>query len=81
MRLNANWYYEEVEGGVILEAEVISLSRSIPYGLGWMVGPFVDSIPRESLEATLTTLREAIAQTLGDDAELDAEVRHLLSVI
>ena len=51
-RLNANWYYEEVEGGVILEAEVISLSRGIPYGLGWMVSPFVESIPRESLEAT-----------------------------
>lgn len=62
-RLNANWYYEEVEGGVILEAEVISLSRGIPYGLGWMVSPFVESIPRESLEATLTTLREAIRQS------------------
>jgi hypothetical protein len=61
-RLDANWYYEEVDGGVILEAEVISLSRSIPFGLGWMVGPFVDSIPRESLEATLTTLRDAIRQ-------------------
>ncbi len=61
-RLDANWYYEEVDGGVILEAEVISLSRSIPFGLGWVVGPFVDSIPRESLEATLTTLRDAISQ-------------------
>jgi len=60
--LDANWYYEEVDGGVILEAEVISLSRSIPVGLGWMVGPFVDSIPRESLEATLTTLRDVISQ-------------------
>ena len=61
-RLDANWYYEEVDGGVILEAEIISLSRSIPYGLGWMVGPFVDSIPRESLEKTLTTLRDAMSR-------------------
>ena len=60
-RLNANWKYEEVDGGVILEAEVISLSRRIPWGLGWMVGPFVDSLPRESLESTLVTLREALS--------------------
>lgn len=60
-RLNANWKYEEVDDGVILEAEVISLSRRIPWGFGWAVGPFVDSVPRESLEMTLTTLRDALS--------------------
>jgi len=30
-----------------------SLTRSIPTGLGWMVGPFVTSIPKESLTFTL----------------------------
>ena len=60
-RLNANWKYEEVDDGVNLEAEVISLSRRIPWGLGWMVGPFVDSVPCESLEKTLRTLRDALS--------------------
>jgi len=64
-RLNADWKYEEVDGGVILEAEVISLSRRIPTGLGWMVGPFVDSIPRESLDKTLSTLRDALFARAG----------------
>jgi hypothetical protein len=30
-------------------------------GLGWMIGPFVTSIPRESLEFTLRTMRTALA--------------------
>ncbi len=64
-RLNANWNYEERDGGVVLEAEIISLSRPIPFGLGWMVGPFVESIPRESLEKTLSTLRDALMAQAG----------------
>ena len=32
----------------------------IPAGLGWMVRPFVESIPRESLEFTLDAMRTAV---------------------
>ncbi len=61
-RLNAYWMYEQVDGGVILNCEVLSLSRSIPAGLDWLVGPFVESIPRESLEATLSAIRRALTE-------------------
>ena len=59
--LNAYWRYEEVDEGVILEAEVVSLSRKVPWALRWLVGPFVDSVPRESLEATLEGIRSGVA--------------------
>ena len=36
-----------------MQIESVQLTRSIPYGLGWVVGPFVESVPRESLEFTL----------------------------
>jgi hypothetical protein len=52
-RLNTYWTYEERDGGLYMQIETISLSRSIPRGLGWAVGPFVEKVPRESLEATL----------------------------
>jgi hypothetical protein len=29
-------------------------------GLGWLIGPFVTSIPRESLELTLQGMRNAL---------------------
>ena len=52
-RLNTYWSYEERDGGLYMQIESVSLTRSIPPGLSWAVGPFVKSIPRESLEFTL----------------------------
>jgi len=61
-KLNTFWRFEEKDGGTYLECQAISLSRDIPTGLGWMVGSFVSSVPRESLTFTLTTARAAIAK-------------------
>jgi hypothetical protein len=52
-RLNTYWSYEERDGGLYLQVESVSLTRSIPRGLGWVVQPFVERVPRESLEFTL----------------------------
>jgi hypothetical protein len=52
-RLNTYWSYEERDGGLYMQIESVSLTRSIPNGLGWAIGPFVESVPRESLEFTL----------------------------
>jgi len=38
------------------------LTRGIPYGLGWLIKPFVTKIPRESLLFTLTKTRDAIRE-------------------
>lgn len=51
--INTYWTYEERDGGLALQIESVSLSRSIPTGLGWAIVPMVESIPRESLEFTL----------------------------
>jgi len=59
-RLNSYWAFEQTEDGVSVQCEAISLTRDIPSGLGWMVGPFVNSIPRESLEFTLKATRAAV---------------------
>ena len=59
-RLNSYWRFEERDGGVYLECESVSLTRDIPFGLGWIVGPFVTSLPRESLEFTLQTTRKKL---------------------
>ena len=59
-RLNTYWTREECDGGLYLQIESVSLTRSIPNGLGWMVRPFVESIPRESLEFTLRSAVNAL---------------------
>ena len=59
-RLNTYWSYEERDGGLYMQIESVSLTRSIPTGLGWAVRPLVQSVPRESLEFTLSSARKAL---------------------
>ena len=59
-RQNTYWSYEQRDGGLYLQVESVSLTRSIPRGLGWAVQPFVQSIPRDSLEFTLRSTCNAL---------------------
>src|SRR5213594_3613735 len=60
-RLNSYWRFREQDGGVVIECETIGLSRSVPVGLGWLVGKYAESIPKESMENTLTSIRRGIS--------------------
>jgi hypothetical protein len=62
-RLNTYWSYEERDGGLYVQIETVSLSRAIPAGLGWALRPYVESVPRESLEFTLRCAREALGKS------------------
>src|SRR5262249_6635825 len=59
-RMETWWRMEERDGGVYIQSEVVSLTRDIPTGLGWMIGPFVSGIPKESLEFTMDATRKAV---------------------
>ncbi len=61
-RLNSYWTYVEDSDGLTLECEAISLTRDIPRGLGWLVRPFIQSVPRESLQFTLEATRKALME-------------------
>jgi len=62
-RINSYWGFVERNGGVYVECESVSLTRNIPTGLGWLIRPFVTSIPRESLDHTLSSTRTATLAT------------------
>jgi hypothetical protein len=59
-RMETWWRMEEGDGGVYVQSEVVSLTRDIPTGLGWLIGPFVTSIPKETLNFTLEATRKAV---------------------
>jgi hypothetical protein len=69
-RLNSYWRFEQANGGVFIQCEAISLSRDVPEGLGWAVGPFIEQIPRESLRFTLQATRAALLKKVGGGVHL-----------
>ena len=59
-RMETLWRMEERDGGVYVQSEVVSLTRDIPVVLSWVIKPFVTSIPKETLTATLVATRKAV---------------------
>ncbi len=51
---------DQQAAGTYVQCETFSVTRDTPLGLGWLIGPFVMSIPRESLEFTLTAMRTSL---------------------
>jgi hypothetical protein len=56
-KMNSYWRYQQEEGGVIIECESITLSRSIPSFLEAMIRPIIRNIAQESMERTLQSMR------------------------
>jgi hypothetical protein len=63
-RLSSYWRIEEKDGGVYVQNESITLSRTVPALLAWVVNPLVKSIPRDVLFHTLTNTRNAVLKRL-----------------
>jgi hypothetical protein len=68
-RMETWWRMEERDGGVYVQSEAASLTRDIPIGLGWLVGPFVTSIPKETLVFTLDATRKAVLEKAKNNSE------------
>ena len=59
-RLHSYWRFRERDGGVYVECRAISLTRDVPFGLGWAIEPIIQKLPKESLINTLEATRRAL---------------------
>jgi hypothetical protein len=59
-RLDTYWRFQQADGGVYVQCNAISLTRDIPLGLAWLVKPFIQNIPGESVRFTLDATRKAL---------------------
>jgi hypothetical protein len=66
-KMNSYWRYQQVTGGVIIECESITLSRSIPSWLDALIRPIIKDIAQESLQRTLQSLRVRLEQAHKKD--------------
>jgi putative flippase GtrA len=56
-RLNSYWRYKQLDDGVVIEVESLSLSRDLPAIIGPLIRPIVSGVARESMSRTLSSVR------------------------
>jgi hypothetical protein len=59
-RLYSYWKFQEKKGSLYIECRAISLTRDVPFGLGWLIEPIIQNLPRESLIRTLECTRRGL---------------------
>ena len=59
-RLRVYWRFEQTGTGVIAEHRAISLTRSVPRALRWMLRPILVALPRRSLDEMMRKTRESV---------------------
>ena len=59
-RLNSYWSFKQKDGGLLIECEAVSLTRDVPPGLGWLLAPIIQTLPRDALEFTMQGARNAL---------------------
>jgi hypothetical protein len=64
-KLNSYWRYQQVDGGVLVECESLTLSRGVPAILAPFVKPIITNVARESMQRTLSSMRDRFATTEG----------------
>ena len=59
--------FEERDGGVYVELEVIVLSRDIPVAVRWVVNPIVRRVSKNAMLTSLRQMEEAVDSTAGTE--------------
>jgi hypothetical protein len=59
-RLNSHWRFLQRDGGTYVQCESITLTRTPPFVLRLVIGPYITGIPRDSLTFTLEKTRSAL---------------------
>ncbi len=64
-RMNTYWRFEEKDGGTYVQCEAVSLTRDIPFLLKPIIGPYLSSVPKESLMKTLSATRNGVLHLMS----------------
>jgi hypothetical protein len=64
-RMSNYWIFQARDGGVLIECRNLSLSRSVPSSVAWVVNPIVRDQAKVSMTSTLTSTRKAAEAASG----------------
>ncbi len=58
--MNTYWRFLERDGGTYVQCESVSLSRDVPFALGWIIKPFITKVPKEALGFMLGRVKDTL---------------------
>jgi hypothetical protein len=62
------WRYEAVQGGILVESESIILTRTLPFGLGWIIKPFIHHAAIATEKQLMDRTRQILEQEAKDQS-------------
>ncbi len=68
------WHIEEKDGGTYIQVEAIELSRTVPFGFGWLINPLIHNVPRTFLSHLLNATRKAVTAKSAAPEKLSARL-------
>jgi hypothetical protein len=74
-RLDSYWRIEQKDGGVYIQNESITLTRTVPPMLAWLINPLTKSIPRGVLLDMLTDTQKAVLKARTTSKQLGLSQR------
>jgi hypothetical protein len=75
-RLNSYWLFRQRDGGVYVECEAVSLSRTVPGALAPIIRPIIRSLPKDTLTNTMSRTRELVLEGMTDGQRASTPGRH-----
>lgn len=64
-RQNTYWTWQPSPGGLTVQVESLTLTRGIPQALAWAITPFLESVPRDSIDFTMGRIRDGLKAHTG----------------
>jgi hypothetical protein len=58
--MNTYWRFLERDGGTYVQCEAVSLSRDLPFVLGWFIKPLLTKVPKEALAFMLGRVKDTL---------------------
>ena len=55
------WHIEEKNSGTYIQVEAIELSRTVPFGFGWLINPLIRNVPKAFLSHLLNATKKAVS--------------------
>jgi hypothetical protein len=68
------WHIEKNNGGTYIQVEVIELSRTVPFGFGWLINPLIRNVPKTFLSHLLSATKKAVAAKSAAPEKLSASL-------